>query len=809
MSNPTIKYSNFSRISLLAAAALVIAGCSSPEDQAALYLDEAHTLFEEGDLITARLELRNALQIQPKNPRARYLMALIDERDEKYKHVIANLLVAVESDPMYVDARVKLGYYYAIGHQIEDAKEQADAVMALDPDNPEVRLLNARALYLGGNSKAALEQANIALSLDPTRRDVVNFAAALHTSAGDTDQALAVIEQGINDAQAEDIEPLRRARISILQQIGEPGQIEDELNRMVEDYPDSPTYRLALLQLFVAQDRMAEAEKMIATLVAKDPDNAAWRISLARLLLSQDKSADAESSLQQAVRDNPESSPMRFALAGFYEANGRIDDAIDIYRQIAETGPQSPEGLAARNRIAVLNIDVDNDKALRLINEILTDDPNNVDALLSRAAIRFINGQLNEVIADLRLALVRKSDSERALLLLARAYLSNDDVVLAEDTYRRLLNVNPANRPARNELASLVGNRGNTDETEELLRKSLEIGPGDSGASRNLIRALLINENFEDAANEARRIIGLGENTGVADYQLGLALQAQEDFAGAIAAYKESVHKNPTADESLDALIRLLAQTGRLDEAETYLETHIDNHPEHIKARLILADLLRGSGRLERAQPIYYRIILEQPATAGAYIGLAATHPGASDERITVLADGHKKNPGNPLLGLALGVTYEKHQAYEDAIAVYEQIIAVNGGNNFIVNNLVALLLDFRTDQASFEQALRLASRFEDTTNHPFNLAVLGWAHYRNEQYPQAVRHLERAVAMSQNRIPQLRYYLGMAYLKNSNLVAAQQELQNAVDAALAADTSFTGLEDAQLALKSLAADET
>ena len=70
------------------------AGCSSPEEQAAGYLSEAEARFEAGDLVQAKLELRNALQIQPKNARARYLLALINEREEDFGKVVGNLFMA-------------------------------------------------------------------------------------------------------------------------------------------------------------------------------------------------------------------------------------------------------------------------------------------------------------------------------------------------------------------------------------------------------------------------------------------------------------------------------------------------------------------------------------------------------------------------------------------------------------------------------------------------------------------------------------------------------------------------------------------
>ncbi len=64
----------------LAAAGLFLSACESPEERAAGYLDSAQVLYDADDLVKAEIDVKNALQIQPKNSRARYLLAEINEQ---------------------------------------------------------------------------------------------------------------------------------------------------------------------------------------------------------------------------------------------------------------------------------------------------------------------------------------------------------------------------------------------------------------------------------------------------------------------------------------------------------------------------------------------------------------------------------------------------------------------------------------------------------------------------------------------------------------------------------------------------------
>ena len=57
----------FARFSILVIMAMLLCSCSSPEERAAGYRDAAQAHFDDGNLVEAKLELRNALQIEPKN----------------------------------------------------------------------------------------------------------------------------------------------------------------------------------------------------------------------------------------------------------------------------------------------------------------------------------------------------------------------------------------------------------------------------------------------------------------------------------------------------------------------------------------------------------------------------------------------------------------------------------------------------------------------------------------------------------------------------------------------------------------------
>ena len=243
----------------------------------------------------------------------------------------------------------------------------------------------------------------------------------------------------------------------------------------------------------------------------------------------------------------------------------------------------------------------------------------------------------------------------------------------------------------------------------------------------------------------------------------------------------------------------LLRARGQVMKFKGFLAVYEESMEEVAKAKARKTEAMGGPAA--EAETLYRRMLAENPRRPWAFIGLAGLHAENSDEWLSTIAAGHAANPGSPELSLALGGAYEKRGKYALAIKTYELSLAAKD-NDFVASNLAALLLDFRTDAASHARALKLAQRFARDA-HPLSKAVLGWAQYRNGDYPAAERALQLAVAANPN-IAQLHYFLGMTYLKGGNTAGARQELSTAVELGQKPEARFFGLGEAKAALARL-----
>jgi tetratricopeptide (TPR) repeat protein len=310
----------------------------------------------------------------------------------------------------------------------------------------------------------------------------------------------------------------------------------------------------------------------------------------------------------------------------------------------------------------------------------------------------------------------------------------------------------------------------------------------------------VLQDDWEAAEAEARRIVATEDAQGIGAFQLGRVLEAQKQYEQATEAFMLALEKNPEAVQMLQGLARSLNAQGRDEETIAYLRRQVKEYPDQLGARLMLGGALSGQGQTDEAKEIFESVIASDPALSVGYIALAGLYGTDPDARVEIYRRGLTAIPAHPQLGLLLATEYEVQGRYDEAIDLYDELLDANPDVALALNNLAALLLDFRyDDRASVQRALELAERLDETDN-PAVIDTVGWAYYRAGDAQKAVGYLERAVAGA-GEAPVLRYHLGMAYLAADNPVGAKQELDKALQLAKA---DFVGIEEARATLASL-----
>lgn len=128
----------FARVVALVATLGLAVACGDSTEKESTYIERGKALYEEGNHVKARLEFKNALQINPKGIDARYYTALIDEREGQWQKAFANFKLVAEQQPDHLQAQLKVGQFYLAAKQMDKAEEQGEIVKKLSPEDPGV-----------------------------------------------------------------------------------------------------------------------------------------------------------------------------------------------------------------------------------------------------------------------------------------------------------------------------------------------------------------------------------------------------------------------------------------------------------------------------------------------------------------------------------------------------------------------------------------------------------------------------------------------------------------------------------------------
>ena len=121
----------------------LVLGCGTMEQKRDKFLQEGKALYDKGDYTRARLQFKNALQIDPKFALGLLWLAKTELKLENFRGAFGSLQQALELDPKLVEAQILLGQLYLGGKKFDEAKTQLKAALALEPQNVDAILLGA------------------------------------------------------------------------------------------------------------------------------------------------------------------------------------------------------------------------------------------------------------------------------------------------------------------------------------------------------------------------------------------------------------------------------------------------------------------------------------------------------------------------------------------------------------------------------------------------------------------------------------------------------------------------------------------
>jgi tetratricopeptide (TPR) repeat protein len=588
----------------------------------------------------------------------------------------------------------------------------------------ELQYQRGRAAYLAGDGQYAAQAWQEAIALTTTGTPTATLLPRPEALYG---RALLMIDEGRRaDAQAE----LRTALAA------------DE-----RFFPAQET----LANLALEDGRWADAEPHLRWLVERRP-SAEATVNLVTALREQGRFAEAEALLLPLA--NRDDAPSLVLLARMYRESGQLDAADGALRRALSVAPQRADVYMEQALVLLARPNPDYDEADRLLRQAIKADPTRPEPHVERGKLLATAlGRPGEAADEWRAAVALNANDPLAFRRLGETLLENGAPESAVDAFNRALRIQPNSHEAHHGLATAYLALGRLDDAERATRRALELAQG----------------------NYTLALVGLGD-----------ILRERALYDDAIAQYNAALERDATLTHAYLGLGRTAMRRGNADIAIGHYRRALETSPNSVPLLLALGDALLASNDLVGATETYTRVKELSPGNAAAFAGMgqALWKGGRTQEALDELAQAVERNPADAATLLTIGDINDALNQPDQALAAYEQAIAVRE-DWYEPHFRRGVLLLGRQNTAAAIDEFRATVRLND--EFPQGHYWLGRAYRAAGDYGDAVRELRRAIELQPDYY-EARYFLGRSLDEQGDGANARATYQAIRDEAPPAD---------------------
>lgn len=264
-------------------------------------------------------------------------------------------------------------------------------------------------------------------------------------------------------------------------------------------------------------------------------------------------------------------------------------------------------------------------------------------------------------------------------------------------------------------------------------------------------------------------------------------LMDAEDYAGAVAVYREAIEKQPGLSSAHLGLGIALLETGDFDAAAKEFSEAMALAPKDAETRLNLGVAFYRNGRIEEAIAEYNKALEIKPALASAHfnLGMAYAHQGDFDKALESYrtATQQKKNYAEAFNNI--GIIYEAMGDLENAQKQFQQAVAQRPNYALARYNLARLYLDqrmYNEAAAEFQQAIRQQPNFPEAYLDLGNLYLIRSTLMNTGELEKAAEAYRKAIELRKNDYPLAHENLAIALTKLARVKEALAEYRIAFE---------------------------
>lgn len=582
---------------------LLLLGCG-PEVSDQQMVQAAKAYLDQNKLREAALELKNALQGNPDNGEARYLLGMLNLDMGDTASAEKEFRRAIETG--WQEGRSRVGHVRA--------------------------MINRKAF------RKVVDEVNIDEGYpDDVRADLHALLALAQAGLGEISQAIKTLDNAIAiDADAFHV---LKSAIQIYMNNDDMELAADSLERGLELYGEKQEILLLSAAMATRGKKNAEAEDAYKKIIEQDPEKLVTvygrqaRLGLARFEVLSKELDKAQATLTPLLKQGAGDPEVNFVAGLLAFEQGELDLAEERLLAVLKVVPEHAQTQLLFGTVSYAQNDYE--QAAYYIAKYVSDMPDNMNArkLLGRTYIKL--GQHDEAKAALQPGLEDSGEDAELLALVGLSQLQGGNITSGIEGLEEAVKAAPESSTLRSELARAYISAGDTESAIKELNAILA-----EGGDKKQTEALLISAHIKAGKNaqaigivldmlqetpEDPAVLSLAGNVFVmsndkaeARKYFNKALQFKPDYvpasmllarleeiegnvSNAEVLYKKLANTNKESIAPLMALARLAETQNQMGKMIKWLKKVNKRAPQDIGARKILIEYYLRIGKLDKA----------------------------------------------------------------------------------------------------------------------------------------------------------------------------------------------------------------
>lgn len=401
-------------------------GYGGPEERKMKYYEKGNAYYQKGEYQNARLELKNAVQIDPEFVDGHYLLGQIAFKDKKFNKAVKYFKRVLKLSPDHIEARLYLVQMSLFAKDFDYALENVREVLARRPENMKAQIAEGFILLNTGNKAEARSKVENLLAEGHKDPDLYLILAATYSWTTEKKRIEEIYKEGISIHK--ESPRLSRALVDLYVSEERNEEAAQLLSKLIEMEPDIVVHRFSLAELYWNMDRQSDAEKILDSISLAGAQKEKDILLLSNFYIKKGRHESAERILIDALHQKPGNFRYRFAISDIYVIQGKYPDAIKTLEQYLSLSKGKNGALILKIKNALAKIYLasgDLDTARQYVDEIITSNQHDLNAHFTKGKIFLTQGEGNKAINEFRLIITENPPFIEGHLRLAEAHVLN------------------------------------------------------------------------------------------------------------------------------------------------------------------------------------------------------------------------------------------------------------------------------------------------------------------------------------------------------------------------------------------------